>query len=109
MINLKTNYKLVSIHEHEIEISYLEKKLNKHRENDCMIYQFLKKKEELKVSNEINLLIKCRQSNCDLEFNQYAIVFNGEEYYKINENDIWDGIVYIGTNEEKSFYYSKNK
>ena len=104
MINLKTNYKLVSIHEHEIEISYLEKKLNKHRENDCMIYQFLKKKEELKVSNEINLLIKCRQNNCDIEFNQYAIVFNGEEYYKINENDIWDGIVYIGTNEEKKVF-----
>ena len=104
MINLKNNYKLISIHEHEIEISYLEKKLSKHRENDCMNYQFLKKKEELKVSNEINLLIKCRQSNCDIEFNQYAIVFNGEEYYKINENDIWDGIVYIGTNEEKKVF-----
>ena len=34
MINLKNNYKLISIHEHEIEISYLEKKLSKHREND---------------------------------------------------------------------------
>ena len=74
MINLKNNYKLISIHEHEIEISYLEKKLSKHRENDCMIYQFLKKKEELKVSNEIDLLIKCRQSNCDIEFNKYTIV-----------------------------------